>query len=141
MECREKRSSNYSFGEKVMNVIFFIRSKIMIPSARLIRFPIVIRGKKWIDFGEKITTGRNCRIEVIGNHDDKCLIFGKNVNMGDNVSIRCTDNITIGDNVLMGSKVLIIDNVWVGEGAVIQKGVKVGAGSIKKSIRTRKKAG
>ena len=38
------------------------------------------------------------------------LTFGENVNIGDNVSIRCAEKISIGNNVLMGSRVLVIDN-------------------------------
>ncbi|MBM6880004.1 acetyltransferase [[Clostridium] spiroforme] len=76
----------------------------------MIRFPIVIRGKKYIDFGKNLTTGRYCRIEVNGVFYDRRLKFGDNVNIGDNVSIRCANKIIIGNNVLIGSKVLIIDN-------------------------------
>ena len=74
----------------------------------MIRFPIVIRGKQYIDFGTNLTTGRHCRIEVNGKHKGKRLIIGENVNIGDDVSIRCADKIVIGNHVLMGSKVLII---------------------------------
>lgn len=45
-----------------------------------------------------------------GEHKEKRIIFGENVNIGDSVSIRCADRIVIGNNVLMGSRVLIIDN-------------------------------
>lgn len=76
----------------------------------MIRFPIVVRGKNYIDFGSNLTTGRNCRIEVNGEHSGKALVFGNSVNIGDNVSIRCAKQIKIGNNVLMGSKVLILDN-------------------------------
>ena len=104
------RKSNYGIIETIQNVIFLILSKLLVKKSRLIRFPIVIRGKKYIDFGEKITTGRNCRLEVNGEHNSKLLIFGKNVNIGDNVRISCAKGITIGNNVLIGSRVLIIDN-------------------------------
>lgn len=156
------RTANYSCIEKIQNAMYLLQTKICFPSARLIRKPIVVRGKKYIDFGKSLTTGRNCRIEVNGIHKEKKIIFGDNVNIGDNVSIRCANRIRIGNNVLMGSKVLIIDNshgnyrgknqdsptippnkrqlftspieiednVWIGEGAVIQQGVTVGAGSI-----------
>lgn len=104
------RTSNYGVLETIQNVSYVIRSKILFKNARMIRFPIVIRGKKYIDFGMKLTTGRNCRIEVNGEHSGKRLVFGENVNIGDNVSIRCANSISIGNNVLMGSRVLIIDN-------------------------------
>ena len=104
------RTSNYGIPEIIQNIWYVIRSKIMIKNARMIRFPIVIRGKKYIDFGTGLTTGRRCRIEVNGQHTGKCLHFGKGVNIGDDVSIRCAESVIIGDDVLMGSKVLIIDN-------------------------------
>lgn len=104
------RTSNYGVFENIQNVSYVIRSKILFKKARMIRFPIVIRGKKYIDFGTGLTTGRNCRIEVNGEHSGKRLVFGKNVNIGDYVSIRCANSISIGNNVLMGSRVLIIDN-------------------------------
>ena len=104
------RTSNYGVLETIQNVSYVIKSKILFKNARMIRFPIVIRGKKYIDFGTNLTTGRNCRIEVNGEHSGKRLIFGENVNIGDSVSIRCANSINIGDNVLMGSRVLVIDN-------------------------------
>lgn len=104
------RNSNYEISEIIQNVIYVMKSKISFPGSRMIRFPIIIRGKKYIDFGKNLTTGRNCRFEVNGVHSGKCLVFGNNVNVGDNVSIRCANRITIGNNVLMGSRVLIIDN-------------------------------
>lgn len=102
--------SNYGFTEIIKNIIYVIRSKAITSKARMIRFPIVIRGKKYIDFGTNITTGAYCRIEVHGEHDRKCLVFGDNVNIGYDVRISCSEHIAIGNNVLMGSRVLIIDN-------------------------------
>lgn len=110
--------SNYGFYEIIKNVVYVIRTKLIVPSARLIRFPVVIRGKKYIDFGSNITLGARCRVDVCGKHENKCLIFGKDVNMGYDVRITCADKIEIGNNVLMGSRVLIIDNShgkYVGE--------------------------
>lgn len=104
------RASNYGTKEILKNIFFVLKTKIFFRGARMIRFPIVIRGKKYIDFGNGLTTGYNCRIEVNGIHIGKKLIFRNNVNIGDNVRISCCDSIQIGSNVLMGSRVLIIDN-------------------------------
>lgn len=106
------RKSNYGLWEIIRNCFFVIRTKIWYKKARMIRFPIVVRGKKYIDFGERLTTGYNCRFEVNGvfENDDKRLIFGNDVNVGDNVRISCCNSINIGSNVLLGSRVLIIDN-------------------------------
>ena len=102
--------SNYGLVEIIANIGYILRTKVYVPSARMIRFPVVIRGKKYINFGSNLTLGSRCRIEVHGNHKDKRLIFGKNVNMGYDVRITCCDKIEIGNDVLMGSRVLIIDN-------------------------------
>lgn len=102
--------SNYGAFEMLQNAIFLMRTKIIVPSARLLRFPIVIRGKKYINFGKNLTIGARCRFEVHGYHKSKRLIFGNNVNMGYDVRISCSNKIEIGNDVLIGSRVLIIDN-------------------------------
>lgn len=106
----KNRISNYSLSESIKNLFMLLLTKLQYPSARLIRRPIIVRGKKYIDWGKNLTTGYNCRIEVNGSHNGKVLRFGNNINIGDNVSIRCAEKINIGNNVLMGSRVLIIDN-------------------------------
>ena len=75
----EARKSNYSVKEMIQNGIYLIRTKLFYNSCRLIRFPISVRGRKYIDFGKGLTTGRYCRIEVNGKFTDKRLILGKNV--------------------------------------------------------------
>ncbi len=104
------RKSNYGFMEIMRNAVTIMINKLQFPKARLIRYPVIIRGRQFIDFGKNLTTGYNCRFEVNGVHKDKVLCFGENVNAGDNVSIRCANKICIGSNVLIGSRVLIIDN-------------------------------
>ena len=110
MNKQSVRSVNYGITELFVNALFLVRTKLMVSSARLFRFPITIRGKKYIDFGKRLTTGRRCRIEVNGVFDAPAIIFGENVNIGDDVRIAAAEKIKIGNNVLIGSKVLIIDN-------------------------------
>lgn len=104
------RKSNYGIIELIKMIFYFMNTKVFFPSARLIRLPFVVRGKKYIHFGPNITLGRNCRFDVLGEHSSPILTFGENVNVGDNVRISCIEGIEIGNNVLIGSQVLIIDN-------------------------------
>lgn len=107
---RVMRSSNYGIGEILKHAVFLLRTRLWYPSVRLIRFPITVRGKRYISWGKGLKTGYRCRFEVNGKHTGKVLVFGDHVNVGDAVSIRCAESIRIGNHVLMGSKVLILDN-------------------------------
>ncbi|WP_317042156.1 LbetaH domain-containing protein [Tenacibaculum jejuense] len=84
--------------------MFFNRS-------RLIRFPIIIRGRKSIDFGKGLTTGIGCRIEAYPDklRNDKLIVFGDNVQLNDYVHITAMNKVVIGNNVLMASKIYISD--------------------------------
>lgn len=109
-ENRHERKSNYGIEEIIKNGMALLMNKVQFPSARFIRYPVIVRGKRYIEWGKNLTAGYHCRFEVNGNHEGKVLIFGENVNVGDYVSIRCAERVSIGDNVLMGSRVLITDN-------------------------------
>ena len=88
---------------KLNTIIFFSKS-------RLIRLPIIIRGKKYIDFGSGLTTGVGCRFEAYHNlKSKKTLKIGKNVQINDYVHITAMSSVIIGDNVLMASKIYISD--------------------------------
>ncbi|QCT70869.1 acetyltransferase [Eubacterium maltosivorans] len=104
------KMSNYGVFEIIKNFIFLMFTKVFFKNARLIRFPITIRGKKYISFGNKITTGYNCRFEVDGKHNELCIVIGNNVRIGDNVRISANKRITIGDEVLISGKVLLVNN-------------------------------
>lgn len=84
-------------------------TKFSIPSARLLRQPIDIRGKKGIDFGKKLTTGYHCRLESFCERGKKSLVFGNNIQINDFVHIAALNEVRIGDNVLIASKVFITD--------------------------------
>lgn len=103
--------NSYGLGEIIKNAISLIYTKLFYKGARLIRRPIYVRGKKYFKYGEGLTTGYNCRIEMFdtGKGKDKKLIIGENCKMGDYVHIAVGEEVVIGDNVLIGSKVLISD--------------------------------
>jgi len=150
----------YSISEFIANVYSLILTKIFYPTARLIRRPVYIRGRKGLRYGKGLTTGHGCRFDMIGKNIT--LVLGENSRIGDYVHIVADSNVNIGDNVLMASKVFISDtnhgiyngenqsepeinpnerplvfspvvignNVWLGENAVILAGTTIGSGCI-----------
>ncbi len=89
---------------------FFILTKLFFRPARIIRFPFDIRGKKYIRWGEGLTTGKGCRIEAYpADGASVVLEFGKNVQLNDYVHITAMQYVKIGNNVLMASKIYISD--------------------------------
>ena len=101
--------NSYSFWGYLRLAIFVIRTKFISSKARIIRFPIEIRGKRFIDFGSRLTTGKGCRLEVFSTKEKK-LFFGNDVQINDYVHISVMSSVSIGDNVLMASHIYIADN-------------------------------
>lgn len=85
-----------------------LKTMLFFSSARLIRFPIDIRGGG-IDFGKSLTTGKYCRLETHANTKEMVLHFGNDVQINDFVHIVASKKVTIGNNVLIASKVFITD--------------------------------
>ena len=144
--------ANYSLSELVKNAYSLVLTKLFYPSARLIRRPVYIRGRKGISFGKGFTTGYRCRFELMG--EGITVRLGKNCKIGDNVHIAASQQVTIGDNCLFASHIYISDtnhgtgednpmtppdsrpltaspvaigsNVWLGEGVAVLPGAKIG---------------
>lgn len=91
-------------------IICTIRTRIFFKNCRLIRFPIQIRGKSNIVFSSGFTTGKYCRLEVFNDINKGEIIFGQNCQINDNVHIASVDSVTLGDNVLIASRVFISDH-------------------------------
>ncbi len=104
--------NKYSFFDKITLAWWLLRTKIIDPRARLFRFPLNLRGRKYIDFGSQLTTGVGCRLEAFAgdNPDEAKLVFGHGVQINDYVHMVAMDKISIGNNVLMASHVFISDN-------------------------------
>ena len=85
------------------------RTLFIFPNARIIRFPIDLRGKKFIQVSKGFTTGVGCRIEAYPETDKKVLFFGENFQMNDYVHITAMESVKIGNNVLLASKIYISD--------------------------------
>ncbi len=99
----------YSLFQIIILAINKVRTNLTFKNARIIRFPIEIRGKKFISISEGFTTGVGCRIEAYPQSDIKVLFFGKNFQMNDYVHITASEMVQIGNNVLLASKIYISD--------------------------------
>jgi lipopolysaccharide O-acetyltransferase len=99
--------NGYSFGDTVKNSISLIYTKILWNKARLVRLPIHVRNKKNIKFKNGFTCGVGNRINIGKNGK---LLIGKNFVMGDYNQIEAIESVTIGDDVLLGSKIFIGDS-------------------------------
>lgn len=142
----------YGFGQVVYLLCSFFCTKISYPTSRLIRLPFFFRVNGEFSLGYGFTSGRSLRIDV---HDGGDLSIGSDVQINDNCQIACAGNLTIGNDVLIASKVFITDHdhnfsgtgppidwglstadvsiadgCWLGNGVHILKGVTLGKGSI-----------
>lgn len=102
--------NKYSFYQKVQLVFWLLRTKMLCRKARIIRFPFDIRGRRHIDLGKNLTTGKGCRIEALSCDGSVVIHFGSNVHINDYVHICAMQNVSIGNNVLMASHIYISDN-------------------------------
>lgn len=102
-------TKRYSLIDLVKMVVFKLRTPFTFRNARLIRFPIDIRGKSFIQVGKNFTTGIGCRLEAYPENEEKTLFIGDEFQMNDYVHITAMKRVTIGNNVLIASKVYISD--------------------------------
>ncbi len=100
---------NYGLLGVIKLFFFKIRTFFVFRNARLIRFPLDLRGKKFISLGKGFTCGPGCRIEAYSSSKKKVLFIGENVQLNDYVHIASAEKVIIGNNVLMASKIFITD--------------------------------
>lgn len=127
-------------------------------------FPIKTFGLKYITIGDNFFVDSHFTIEAYDEHMNSVfnpkIIIGNNVRIGAYCHIGCVNYISIGNNVLIASKVFITDhfhgdtrieslqvppndrtvtskgpviiedNVWIGEGVAIMPNVTIGKNSI-----------
>jgi acetyltransferase-like isoleucine patch superfamily enzyme len=106
----KKLYHNYGFLGLVNLIKDFTLTKLILPQARLIRFPFEVRGKSNILVQTGFTTGRYCRIEAYAEcPNNKVLKIGRNCQLNDSVHIVARRSISIGENVLIASRVFISD--------------------------------
>lgn len=99
--------NRYCFSEFFSSAYAFIITKVFYRPARLVRRPLYLRGKKSIVMGKNLTLGHACRFDLDGKK--KTLFIGVNCEFGDNVHFVALNNVYIGNNVLIASKVFVSD--------------------------------
>jgi acetyltransferase-like isoleucine patch superfamily enzyme len=126
--------------------------------------PLHIINHESIHIGDNFFSRYNLRIEAIKNYNNQKfspqIHIGNNVQFNSDIHIGCIDYIEIGDNCLLGSRILITDhdhgttvkdslqlpplkrnlyskgpviiknNVWIGDGVSILAGVTIGENTI-----------
>jgi lipopolysaccharide O-acetyltransferase len=142
----------YGFIHAIYLLCSWVVTKIAFPKSRIIRLPFFFRNHGHLDIGARFSAGRSLRLDV---HEGGTLIVGTDVQINDHCQIACASKITIGDDVMIASKVFITDHdhdfrdhgaprtwslnsddvtigdgCWVGNGVHILKGVSLGEGTV-----------
>jgi len=89
----------------------WLLTRILFPSARLVRFPIYVRGRSAMKLGEGLTTGVNVRLDAFAHYGSfPVLHIGRHVQINDSVHIGAIEQVVIGDHTLIASRVFISDH-------------------------------
>ena len=99
----------YDFLGLIKMGMSFLYTKMYFRQAKIIRLPFDIRNKKSIKLGEGFVTGFGCRLEAYPTNSLATLLIGEGVQINDYVHITAMERVTIGNNVLIASKVYISD--------------------------------
>lgn len=100
----------YGFFHLTLDIIL---TKIIFgKEVRIVRRPFHIRGKKYIEYNKQLTCGPGLRLDAFPckKNNEACITFGINVQINDYVHIGAINKVTIGNNVLIASKVFITDH-------------------------------
>lgn len=89
----------------------WLLTRILFPRARLVRFPIYIRGRSLMKLGDGLTTGVNVRLDAFASRDSPPVLhIGRYVQINDSVHIGAIEKVVIGDYTLIASRVFISDH-------------------------------
>lgn len=145
----------------IINHLYNLKLKRKLPNIKNFKIGKLMEctGGEHIYFGDNFKAGMMFRIEAIDNYlgekYNPKIEIGNNADFGQSCHVGCINHIKIGENCLLGSKVLIIDhnhgstsenielppgkrkliskgpicigdNVWIGDGAVILGNVSIG---------------
>jgi len=103
--------SSYGFIGLVRLAKNWFLTLIFFPNARIVRFPIYIRGRSFMKLGDDLTTGVNVRLDAFAPHKKNHVLFiGSHVQINDSVHIAAIESVVIGDHVLIASRVFISDH-------------------------------
>ena len=82
-------------------------TKLFYRGAKLVSYPIFMRGKKGFRYGRGLNIGYGCHFDLL-NTQKVTLRIGENCEMGDWCHVVAIDEVKIGDNFLAASKVLSV---------------------------------
>ena len=90
----------------------WMATRLLLPNARLVRWPFYLRGKPWIRIGDRLTTGPGVRLDAFPPPACKeaVLQIGSDVQLNDSVHIAAIQSVRIGNRVLIASRVFISDH-------------------------------
>ena len=106
----KKHIQRYGYLGLIKLMLNVLTSKLIFSQARIIRRPCYIRGKRFIEVGKNFTSGVGLRLDGFSENNKVCIKIGDDVQLNDYVHIGATEFVMIGNNVLIGSKVLITDH-------------------------------
>lgn len=108
MVDKELMRNRWSVFEFFTQGLSYVITKLFFPRAKLVLFPLYLRGKKSLKYGKDLNLGYGCRFDLL-NPSKVTLIIGENCEMGDYCHIVAIDSVKIGDNFLGASKIFISD--------------------------------
>lgn len=91
-------------------ICWVLLTKLLYRPARLVRQPAYMRGRASIKWGVGFTTGVGTRIDALGNSREIQVEIGERVQLNDYVHIAAIERVSIGNDVLIASKVFITDH-------------------------------
>jgi lipopolysaccharide O-acetyltransferase len=109
----------YVWGAALVGTYFgSVRNRMLARKLRVRRISIgpgsYLRGLSCISMGEDLIAGRGFWLEAIQNYHEQIfiprIVIGEHARIAHWTHIAATHSIEIGDNVLMGSKVVVIDH-------------------------------
>lgn len=100
----------YGFLGSLRLVRDYLFTKAFFPSARLIRYPIYVRGSKGMLLSNGLTTGVGVRLDAFPRQSKAVLVIGENVQLNDYVHIAAIEEVSIGSGSLIASRVFISDH-------------------------------